>query len=108
MPVRLSRLCLVMLSRRVITLTPHHGNATSRPLIRGSTLSDPRRPPPELVLVEQGVRILRTPMQAPKANCSYRRLAGTIQRECLAFLPRRARGVGGRDGSRITSRTGLI
>jgi hypothetical protein len=32
------------------------------------------------------VRILRTPVQAPVANCYYERLLGTRRRECLDFL----------------------
>jgi putative transposase len=33
-----------------------------------------------------GVRILRTPVRAPKANAVCERLVGTIRRECLDFL----------------------
>ena len=33
-----------------------------------------------------GVRILRTPVQAPTANAHYERLVGTIRRECLDYL----------------------
>jgi transposase InsO family protein len=33
-----------------------------------------------------GVRILRTPVRAPKANAYCERLVGTIRRECLDFL----------------------
>jgi len=33
-----------------------------------------------------GVRVLRTPRQAPKANSACERLVGTIRRECLDFL----------------------
>ncbi len=33
-----------------------------------------------------GVRILRTPVQAPLANCSCERLLGTLRRECLDYL----------------------
>jgi transposase InsO family protein len=33
-----------------------------------------------------GVRILKTPMRAPKANAFCERLVGTIRRECLDFL----------------------
>jgi len=33
-----------------------------------------------------GVRILKTPVRAPKANAFYERLVGTIRRECLDFL----------------------
>jgi transposase InsO family protein len=33
-----------------------------------------------------GVRILRTPVRAPKANSRCERLAGTVRRECLDFF----------------------
>ena len=33
-----------------------------------------------------GVRILKTPVRAPKANALCERLVGTIRRECLDFL----------------------
>ena len=33
-----------------------------------------------------GVRILKTPVRAPKANAACERLVGTIRRECLDFL----------------------
>jgi transposase InsO family protein len=33
-----------------------------------------------------GVRILRTPVQAPKANAYCERLVGTIRRECLDYV----------------------
>lgn len=33
-----------------------------------------------------GVRVLRTPVQAPKANAYCERLVGTIRRECLDYL----------------------
>ena len=33
-----------------------------------------------------GVRVLRTPVRAPKANAYCERLVGTIRRECLDFL----------------------
>jgi putative transposase len=33
-----------------------------------------------------GVRILKTPVRAPKANAICERLVGTIRRECLDFL----------------------
>lgn len=33
-----------------------------------------------------GVRVLKTPARAPKANASCERLVGTIRRECLDFL----------------------
>jgi hypothetical protein len=33
-----------------------------------------------------GVRILKTPVRAPKANAVCERLVGTIRRECLDFL----------------------
>jgi putative transposase len=33
-----------------------------------------------------GVRVLRTPLQAPKANAYCERLVGTIRRECLDYV----------------------
>jgi putative transposase len=33
-----------------------------------------------------GVRVLKTPVRAPKANAYCERLVGTIRRECLDFL----------------------
>ena len=33
-----------------------------------------------------GVRVLRTPVQAPKANSLCERFGGTLRRECLDFL----------------------
>jgi len=33
-----------------------------------------------------GVRLLKTPVRAPKANALCERLVGTIRRECLDFL----------------------
>jgi len=33
-----------------------------------------------------GVRVLRTPVWAPKANSVCERLGGTLRRECLDFL----------------------
>jgi transposase InsO family protein len=33
-----------------------------------------------------GIRVLRTPVRAPKANAYCERLVGTIRRECLNFL----------------------
>src|SRR5262245_50210748 len=33
-----------------------------------------------------GVRVLRTPAQAPKANSVCERFGGTLRRECLDFL----------------------
>jgi hypothetical protein len=33
-----------------------------------------------------GVRVLKTPVRAPKANAFCERLIGTIRRECLDFL----------------------
>jgi transposase InsO family protein len=33
-----------------------------------------------------GVRILRTPVRAPKANSICERLGGSLRRECLDFL----------------------
>jgi transposase InsO family protein len=37
-------------------------------------------------VTEMGVRILKTPVRAPKANAVCERLVGTIRRECLDFL----------------------
>ena len=33
-----------------------------------------------------GIRVLKTPVRAPKANAFCERLIGTIRRECLDFL----------------------
>src|SRR5262249_46043310 len=33
-----------------------------------------------------GVRVLKTPVRAPKANAFCERLVGTIRRECLDYL----------------------
>jgi putative transposase len=33
-----------------------------------------------------GLRVLRTPVRAPKANAYYERLIGTMRRECLDFM----------------------
>jgi putative transposase len=33
-----------------------------------------------------GLRVLRTPVQAPQANAYCERLVGTLRRECLDFL----------------------
>ena len=33
-----------------------------------------------------GVRVLRTPVRAPKANAYCERLVGTVRRECLDFM----------------------
>jgi putative transposase len=33
-----------------------------------------------------GVRVLRTPIQAPRANALCERLLGSLRRECLDFL----------------------
>jgi transposase InsO family protein len=37
-------------------------------------------------VTELGVRVLRTPVQAPKANSVCERFGGTLRRECLDFL----------------------
>jgi putative transposase len=37
-------------------------------------------------VTDMGVRILRTPVRAPKANSECERLMGTVRRECLDFL----------------------
>jgi transposase InsO family protein len=37
-------------------------------------------------ITAMGVRVLRTPMQAPKANSFCERFGGTMRRECLDFL----------------------
>jgi putative transposase len=37
-------------------------------------------------LTAMGVRVLRTPVRAPKANSLCERLGGTLRRECLDFL----------------------
>ena len=40
----------------------------------------------DAALKDFGVRVLRTPVRAPKANAYCERLVGTIRRECLDFL----------------------
>jgi putative transposase len=40
----------------------------------------------DLTLNDFGVRVLRTPVQAPTANAFCERLVGTIRRECLDYL----------------------
>ena len=40
----------------------------------------------DLTLNDFGVRVLKTPVQAPKANAFCERLIGTIRRECLDYL----------------------
>ena len=37
-------------------------------------------------LADLGVRVLRTPVRAPKANAVCERLGGSLRRECLDFL----------------------
>jgi putative transposase len=37
-------------------------------------------------VTDMGVRVLRTPVRAPKANSVCERLMGTVRRECLDFL----------------------
>src|SRR5262249_61313308 len=37
-------------------------------------------------LTNLGVRVLRTPLRAPKANAVCERLGGSLRRECLDFL----------------------
>ena len=38
------------------------------------------------MLVTCGLRVLKTPVRAPKANAFCERLVGTFRRECLAFV----------------------
>jgi transposase InsO family protein len=38
------------------------------------------------ILAASGLRVLRTPVRAPKANAYCERLIGTIRRECLDFV----------------------
>ena len=40
----------------------------------------------DIGLANLGVRVLRTPVQAPKANAVCERLGGSLRRECLDFL----------------------
>jgi putative transposase len=40
----------------------------------------------DLALKDFGVRVLKTPVRAPKANAHCERLIGTIRRECLDYL----------------------
>jgi hypothetical protein len=40
----------------------------------------------DLTLENFGVRVLKTPVQAPKANAFCERLVGTMRRECLDYL----------------------
>jgi putative transposase len=40
----------------------------------------------DAALSDFGVRVLRTPVQAPTANAYCERLVGTIRRECLDYL----------------------
>jgi putative transposase len=87
-------------SRRIL-----HCNVTAHPAAEGTTqqfrevLADlhPYRyiihdhdsifsPSLDLTLNDFGVRVLRTPVQAPTANAFCERLVGTIRRECLDYL----------------------
>ena len=40
----------------------------------------------DAAVTAMGVRILRTPVQAPRANCYCERVLGTLRRECLDYL----------------------
>ena len=40
----------------------------------------------DAAVTAMGVQVLRTPVQAPVANCYCERLLGTLRRECLDFL----------------------
>ena len=40
----------------------------------------------DIGLANLGVRVLRTPVRAPKANAVCERLGGSLRRECLDFL----------------------
>jgi len=40
----------------------------------------------DLMLNDFGVRVLKTPVQAPKANAFCERLVGTIRRECVDYI----------------------
>jgi len=43
------------------------------------------------VLAGEGVRVIRTPLQAPKANAHAERWVGTARRECLDWMIIRGR-----------------
>jgi transposase InsO family protein len=40
----------------------------------------------DAAVTAMGVRVLRTPVQAPKANAYCKRLLGSLRRECLDYL----------------------
>jgi len=55
----------------------------------------------DLTLNDFGVRVIRTPVQAPTTNAFCERLIGTIRRECLDYISSPQRAAPAADSSRI-------